>query len=367
LGITYKVTYSDNMRTIFASQPEYAETVLQRANMQDCSEASTPQPAGLVYSKKDSEDKAEGDSKIMTQSQYLSTIMAISWLAVNTRFDLKFAHSKLASFVAAPGVVHKKALHHLLRYLKGTINYGVQFLWKAGDDMEGVPKMRVYTDSSHHDDRDTSASTICFVVLINGTPVSMLSKLTRGVQSCINHDEQEAIGAAVPSPHSAETLVAVNKSQRDAIWVANVLAEMLSVKREDMPPIAILIDNTGAIKLVLDPVQHSANKHIMHQLAELRERFASGRFCPIKVATANNLADAGTKQLTTVAASRLMLAFLAAPIGMRPDIIDDFTVRTAEAKMIEQWRASRSTPVQQPSPAAALPTPTLGQEGMLDG
>jgi len=109
-------------------QKDYAEEMLERFSMADCKPASTPAPPGLKYSKKDCEDKSTGDKKLMTQSQFLSIIMSIRWLAVNTRFDLKFAVSKLSSYVAAPGLVHKKALQHLLRYIKATVHYGIEFL-----------------------------------------------------------------------------------------------------------------------------------------------------------------------------------------------------------------------------------------------
>jgi hypothetical protein len=291
----------------------------------------------------------------MTQSQYLSTVMAVNWLVVNTRFDMKFAHSKLASFVANPGVVHKKALQHLLRYLKATLDYGVEFRWKK-HQIEQVINLRTYTDSSHLDDRDTSHSTICFINVLFGTPISILSKLTKQVGACINHDEQEAVQVAIPAPQVAANIIAVNKSQRDAIWIANTWAEIIKIARENLPPIPILIDSTGAIKLIENPIQHVANKQILHQLRELRERCASGKFYPVKVDTKANLADAGTKQLATIASSKNLLAYLAAPIGMRPDIVDDLPVRLAMAKIWDKWLSA--------SPPA---TPSFGQGVMLDG
>ena len=355
LGVAYQIIYSESQRVIFASQSAYALTVLERANMQDCNGTPMPQPSGMIYSKADSEDKVTGDLKLMTQSQYLSTVMAVNWLVVNTRFDMKFAHSKLASFVANPGVVHKKALQHLLRYLKATLDYGVEFRWKK-HQIEQVINLRTYTDSSHLDDRDTSHSTICFINVLFGTPISILSKLTKQVGACINHDEQEAVQVAIPAPQVAANIIAVNKSQRDAIWIANTWAEIIKIARENLPPIPILIDSTGAIKLIENPIQHVANKQILHQLRELRERCASGKFYPVKVDTKANLADAGTKQLATIASSKNLLAYLAAPIGMRPDIVDDLPVRLAMAKIWDKWLSA--------SPPA---TPSFGQGVMLDG
>lgn len=343
LGIAYVSNYTLSSRSIFMHQKDYAEAMLERFKMADCKPASTPAPPGLRYSKKDCEDKSTGDDKIMTQSQFLSIIMSVSWLAVNTRFDLKFALSKLSSYVAAPGLLHKKALQHLLRYIKATVHYGIEFLSSgplvSDENVLESLDLITYTDASHHDDVDSSASTIAFVNFLNGSPISMCSKLTKEVKSSVNHGEVFAVAEALPS--QSESIIAVNKSQRDAIWISNMLAEMIGVSREVMPPTPILIDNTGALKLIQDAIQHTANKQILHHLHELRERISAGRFYAIKVSTDDNLADAGTKQLATAEASRRMLAFLAAPLGKRPVIVHASHIIDAMFKARHQWQASR--------------------------
>ena len=107
-----------------------------------------------------------------------------------------------------------------------------------------------------------------------------------------------------------------------------------------MPPTPILIDNTGALKLIQDAIQHTANKQILHHLHELRERILAGRFYAVKVSTDDNLADAGTKQLATAEASRRILAFLAAPLGERPIIIHASHIIDAMLKARQQWQAT---------------------------
>jgi hypothetical protein len=343
LGITYVSNFTPLHRSIFMHQKDYAEAMLERFSMADCKPASTPAPPGLKYSKMDCEDKSTGDTKMMTQSQFLSIIMSVSWLAVNTRFDLKFALSKLASYVAAPGLLHKKALQHLLRYIKATVHFGIEFLASGPpipyDSVVESLSLITYTDASHHDDVDSSASTIAFVNFLNGSPISMCSKLTKEVKSSINHGEVFAVAEALPG--QSESIIAVNKSQRDAIWITNMMAEMIGVSREAMPSTPILIDNTGALKLIQDAIQHTANKQILHHLHELRERILAGRFYAVKVSTDDNLADAGTKQLATAEASRRLLAFLAAPIGKRPAIVHEAHIIDAMLKAKQQWQASR--------------------------
>ena len=50
------------------------------------------------------------------------------YLAYATRPDISFAVSKLIRFVSNPGDNHWVALERVLRYLKGTMNYGIHLV-----------------------------------------------------------------------------------------------------------------------------------------------------------------------------------------------------------------------------------------------
>ena len=49
------------------------------------------------------------------------------YFASATRRDISFAVSKLSRFVSNPGDGHWKALERVMRYLKGTMNYGIHY------------------------------------------------------------------------------------------------------------------------------------------------------------------------------------------------------------------------------------------------
>ena len=49
------------------------------------------------------------------------------YLASATRLDISFAVSKLSRFVSNPGDNHWRALERVLRYLKGTMSYGIYY------------------------------------------------------------------------------------------------------------------------------------------------------------------------------------------------------------------------------------------------
>ena len=69
------------------------------------------------------------------------------YLASATRPDILFAVSKLSRFVSNPGDDHWMALEIVMRYLKGTMNYGIHYT--------GYPRvLEEYSDSNWIVDAD---------------------------------------------------------------------------------------------------------------------------------------------------------------------------------------------------------------------
>jgi hypothetical protein len=67
-----------------------------------------------------------------------------------------------------PGTAHWNALKHVLRYIKGTLEYSITY---NGFDSEGL-SLIAYSDSSLGDCPDTGKSTHGFVITIAGGPIS---------------------------------------------------------------------------------------------------------------------------------------------------------------------------------------------------
>lgn len=64
---------------------------------------------------------------LMTASSYRSTVGALQYLT-STRPDLTFAVNLVSQHMHAPSASHLQALKHILRYIKGTANYGIRIL-----------------------------------------------------------------------------------------------------------------------------------------------------------------------------------------------------------------------------------------------
>ena len=61
----------------------------------------------------------------MKTKPFRQLLGALLWLAINTRPDIMYAVSYVAKFAQNPGRKHWEALENILKYLKGTINYGI--------------------------------------------------------------------------------------------------------------------------------------------------------------------------------------------------------------------------------------------------
>ena len=49
------------------------------------------------------------------------------YLSSAMRPDISFAVSKLSRFVSNPGDIHWQTLERVMRYLKGTVSYGIHY------------------------------------------------------------------------------------------------------------------------------------------------------------------------------------------------------------------------------------------------
>ena len=87
--------------------------------------------------------------------RYSQIIGSLMYLASATRPDISFAMSKLSRFVSNPRDEHWKAFERVIRYLKGTMSYGIHY--------SGYPKvLEGYSDSNWISDvEEIKATKIC--------------------------------------------------------------------------------------------------------------------------------------------------------------------------------------------------------------
>jgi len=92
-----------------------------------------------------------------------------SW--INTRHDISFAVQTISQFMQTPTSSYMDALEHLLRYVSGTLGQGL--LLKGVDSLN----LTAYSDSDWTSCPKSHKSVICYVILLDKSPVSWKSKI----------------------------------------------------------------------------------------------------------------------------------------------------------------------------------------------
>ena len=210
-------------------QPTYTEKLLTKMGMSDCKPVKTPVDPGnrLV--------KADQDEEALEQLPYQSVVGSLMYLATCTRPDIAYAVGMLARFSSKPNRSHWVAAKRVLRYLKGTMNFGL--FYKGGS---GVLR---YSDADWGGDVDDRKSTSGYMLQIAGGPVSWKSR------------KQDTVAL---STAEAE-YVALSIAAQECVWMRRLLSEL---GNPPGGPTTILEDNQSSIATARNPQFHGRAKHI---------------------------------------------------------------------------------------------------------
>jgi hypothetical protein len=104
---------------IFLNQGKYTVEILKRFDMLECKSMYTPTEAKLKL-------LVDTSSNLIDATLYRQIIGSLMYLT-NTRPDICFAVNTLSQFLVEPRRVHLVAAKHVMRYLKGTVDYGLSY------------------------------------------------------------------------------------------------------------------------------------------------------------------------------------------------------------------------------------------------
>src|SRR5258708_1825511 len=222
---------------------------------------------------------------------YLQVIGSVMYAMLGTRPDIAYAVSTLSRFALRPGMSHVRALKHLLRYLKGSADFGITYACDGGYLMGcelTIDDNDVYgfTDSDYAMDPNTRRSVSGAVFLFAGGPISWRSKL----QTSVSQSSTEA------------EYIASSEAAKEAIWLRHLMHDL---KQDISQPTSLFIDNRGAQLLARNPVNHNNTKHIDVHHHFIQECIANGSIILHSVASADNVTDICTKPLSKVKFSLL--------------------------------------------------------------
>ena len=249
---------------IHISQRKYALEVLKKFGIEDCNLVHNP----IIPSFKILKD----ERGVQVDETYFKQVVGSLIYLTATRPDLMFTVSLVSRYMGKPTELHLQAVKRALRYLKGTISYGIFYKKGGSESLVGYP------DSDYAGDLEDQKSTSGYVFMLGSGAIVWSSK------------KQPIVTL---STTEAEFVVAAS-CVTQAIWMKRIL-EKLSQSQSQCT--TIFCDNSSTIKLSRNPVMHGRNKHIDVRFHFLRDLTKEGTVELIYCGTQEQLADVMTKAL----------------------------------------------------------------------
>lgn len=146
---------------LFLSQRKFAEDILDRASMYDCNPCRT-------LSDTVSKLPASSGSPVFDPTLYSSLAGTLQYLTF-TRPDICYAVQQVCLFMHDPRALHLVALKWILRYIKGTLDFGLH-LYHTHDF-----RVTAYSDADWGGCPDTRLSTTGYCVYLGNNLISWSS------------------------------------------------------------------------------------------------------------------------------------------------------------------------------------------------
>ncbi|GAA5971756.1 hypothetical protein JCM3765_005605 [Sporobolomyces pararoseus] len=256
--------------SIFLSQKAYLEDVLLRLGHSDCRPAKTPMVPNLQLVPSPNDYTASPEDR----RHYLQAVGSLMYAMLSTRPNIAHAVGVLGRHSANPGPLHWAAVVHVLRYLKGTLDFGLKF----NPDNSPLVGFEAYSDSDWGACPTTSRSTMGYAFILSNGAVSWSSKLQPRVAGSSSEAEY----------------ISLSHSSKESVFLSQLLIELgipLSL------PTTLFGDNQGANALSRDPQFHNRTRHLRLNEHFVREQVQQG-FIDVKyIPTGQMVADVMTKSL----------------------------------------------------------------------
>ncbi|CAK5279520.1 unnamed protein product [Mycena citricolor] len=188
---------------IALSQRQYFEKVLDHFGYANLPPLSTPLPPGYQIRASPSPLPTE-DTAFMQNKPFWQILGCIVWGSSGTRPDLVYACCVLGHVQSNPGPEHWTILIGVLRYIKGTIDYGIRY--RVGDSLKPIG----FVDSDWAGCVDTRRSTAGYIFFMGGALVAWLAK--RQAVVALSSTEAEYISLA--------------RASQQAMWMKHWLSEV---------------------------------------------------------------------------------------------------------------------------------------------
>ena len=123
------------------------------------------------------------------------------YLSISTRPDISYAVGNLAKFSSKPAKIHWMALKHMLRYLKGTMHYGISYKREESNNCVG------FSDADWAGNINDRKSTSGYLSQISGGAVSWRNKKQERVALSTAEAEYMALASAAQELYGSGNLL----------------------------------------------------------------------------------------------------------------------------------------------------------------
>ncbi|KAJ9544052.1 hypothetical protein OSB04_023759 [Centaurea solstitialis] len=246
---------------IFINQSKYVHDLLKRFDVVGSNSAATPMSRSFQMD-------ADLSGKPVDLKKYRAMIGSLLYLTAS-RPDIVFSTDVCARYQCDPRDSHLKAVKRILRYLKGTPDFGLWYPKGSSFELIG------YTDSDHAGCKLDRKSTSGACQFLGNKLVSWSSRK----QNCVSLSTAEA------------EYIAAACCCSQVLWMKTQLADF----GYTMNRIPIYCDSQSAIQITANPVQHSKTKHIDIRYHFIKDHVEKGNIELYFVESDLQLADLFTK------------------------------------------------------------------------
>ncbi|KAK4353179.1 hypothetical protein RND71_028697 [Anisodus tanguticus] len=202
-------------------------------------------------------------------TRYRSLAGALQYLTFR-RPDITYAVQQVCLFMHDPRVEHMNALKRIIRYMQGTLDYGLHLYPSSTSALVS------YTDADWGGCPDTRLSTSGYCMFLGNNLVSWSAKR----QSTLSRSSAEVEYRGV-----ANVVL-------QSCWLCNLVLELhCPIHKATL----VYCDNVSAIYLSGNPVQHQRTKHIEMNIHFVREKVARDQVRVCHVPSRYQIADIFTK------------------------------------------------------------------------
>ncbi|CAL2253624.1 unnamed protein product [Prunus armeniaca] len=256
------VIQSDNC--IFLHQRKYTSTLLQKFGLQECKSVSIPLVPNDKLRKDDDSGAADG-------AQYRKLVGSLLYL-IATRPDIMYDACLLSRFMHCPTNKHYGTTKRVLRYIQGTLDFGLEYKKGEGTVLIG------FCDSDWSGSEDDMRSTSRYAFTFGSGVFSWASVK----QQCVALSTAEV------------EYISASEATAQATWLRFVLEDFGEMQAAATP---LNCDNTSAIATTKNPIFHQKTKHINWRYHYIKEALQQGVIDLLHYPTKEQVADIFTKAL----------------------------------------------------------------------